>query len=161
MVGFPFFEIVDSSDDNATFQETQPEETTNTGNDFKLSRSSRNVGPPQIYDKRFYIGIVVETDYKPGPATNPISLDCNDRSGFPSGNINENPSDDPTPIFSIQSAESTVFSPNSSSTDPLSLSSTDQSLRDAAISFDDFIVFDSEIFNAELQKFMEGNKPKN
>ena len=34
-VDFPIFEIVESSDENATVRETQPKETINTGNDFK------------------------------------------------------------------------------------------------------------------------------
>ena len=160
-VDLPIFEIVDSSDDNATVKETQPEETINTGNGFKLRRSSRNVGPLQFYGKRFYIDIIDETDYKPGSARNPISFDDNDRSGLTSGNINRNPSDKQTPIFSIQSAEKTACSPNFSLSEPLSLSSTDKSLRDAVNSFDDFIDVDNEFFNAELAKFMEGNKPKN
>ena len=161
LVDFPIFEIVDSSDDNATVEETQPEETINTGNDFKLRRSSRNVGPTHFYGKRFYKDIIDETDYKLGSARNPIPLVDNNRSGLTSGNINRNPTDKQTPIFSIQSVENTACLITSSLSDPLSLSSTDQSLRDAVNSFDDFIDFDNENFDAELEKFMEGNKPNN
>ena len=157
-VDFPIFEVFDTSDDNATTQETQPEETTTTGNDFKLRRSSRNVVPPQFYGKSLYIDIIDETDNQPGSAQNPISLDDNDRSGFTTVNINENSSEKPTPIFSIHTLENTAGSPNSSSTDSLSMSSTDQSLRDAVNNFDDFIDFDSKIFKAELEKCMEGDK---
>ena len=95
-VNFPIFEIVDSSDDNATNRETQPEEITITGNDFKLGRSIRNVGPPQFYGKNLYIDVIDETDNQPESAQNPISLDDNDRSGFTTVNINENPSDNPS-----------------------------------------------------------------
>ena len=42
-VDFPIFEIADSSDDNATTRDNQAEETTISGNDFNLRRSSRNV----------------------------------------------------------------------------------------------------------------------
>ena len=51
-VDFPNYEIVDSSDDNATTQGPRSEEITTTGNELKLRRSSRNLGPPQFYGKR-------------------------------------------------------------------------------------------------------------
>ena len=45
-VEFPVFEIEDSSDEIATSEERHPKEITITGNEFKLRRSSPNVGPP-------------------------------------------------------------------------------------------------------------------
>ena len=108
LVDFPIFEIVDSSDDNAITQEIQPGETTITGNDLKLRRSSRNVGPPQFYGERLYIDIIDESDNQPGSAQKPICLDDNDRSGFTTVTIAKNSSDNSTPIFSIQSAENTA-----------------------------------------------------
>ena len=43
------YEIFDSSHDNAATQGPRSEEIITTGTDFKLRRSSRNVGPPQFY----------------------------------------------------------------------------------------------------------------
>ena len=102
-VDFPIYEIVDSSDDNATIQGTRPEEISTTGNDLKLRRSSRNVGPPQFYGKRFYIDIIDDRDNQPGSALNPISLDGNTTT-----TTTQIPSDKKTPIFSIHSAETTA-----------------------------------------------------
>ena len=151
---------MDFSDDNATIKDSQPKETTITGNDFKLRCSSRNVGPPQFYGKRLYIDIIDENDNQPSSSKNCIYLDENDSPDSSSTNITKYPSDIQTPIFNIQSEENTSGSANSSSTDPISLAFTDQSLRVAVISFEDFIDLDSEIFNAELEKFMEGDKYK-
>ena len=53
LVDFPIYDIVDSSDDNATTQGLRSEEISTSGNEFKLRRSSRNVGPPQFCGKRF------------------------------------------------------------------------------------------------------------
>ena len=102
-VDFPIYEIVDSSDDNATIQGTGPEEISTTGNDLKLRRSSRNVGSPQFYGKRFYIDIIDDRDNQPGSALNPISLDGNTTT-----TTTQIPSDKKTPIFSIHSAETTA-----------------------------------------------------
>ena len=71
-IEFPVFEIKDSSDENAITEERHPKETIITGNDFKLRRSSRNVGPPQFYGKRLYIDIIDENENQPGSAKNPI-----------------------------------------------------------------------------------------
>ena len=43
------------------------------------------------------------------------------------------------------------------SPDQFSTASTDDSLRDAVNCFENYIDLDSEIFNAELEKFMEGD----
>ena len=50
-VDFPIYEIVDSSDNNATTQEPRLEYLSTTGSEFKLRRSGRNVGPPQFDGK--------------------------------------------------------------------------------------------------------------
>ena len=144
------FEIADSSDDNATTKDIQLKETTITGNDFNLRRSSRNVGPPQFYGKRLHIDIIDENDNQPGSTKNPKPLDENDSSGSSSSNITRNPSYIQTPIVNIQSEEGTPGLANSSSSDPIFPISTDESLRDAVNSFDNFIVLDSEIFNANF-----------
>ena len=70
-VEFPIFEIEDSSDENVITKESHPKETTITGNDFKLRRSSRNVGPPQLYGKSWYIDIIDENDNQPGSSKTP------------------------------------------------------------------------------------------
>ena len=124
-VGFPIFEIADSSDDNATTKDIHPKVTTITGNDFIVRRSSRNVGPSQFYGKRLYIDIIDENDNQPGSSKNPIPLDEKDSSGSSPPNSTKNPSDIQTPIFNIQSEESTPGSTISSSSDPIALISTD------------------------------------
>ena len=156
-VEFPIFEIEDSSDENTNTEERHPKETIITGNDFKLRRSSRNVEPLQFYGKRLYIDIIDEKENQPGSAKNPIPLDENDSSGSFTQINTKNPSDIQTPIFDIQSEECTSGSVISSSSEQISLISTDESLRDAVNSFDNYIDLDSEIFNAELEKFMDGD----
>ena len=73
LVECPVFEIEDSSDEITISEERHPKEINITGNDFKLRRSSRNVGPPQFYGKRYYIDIIDEIENQPGSANNPIS----------------------------------------------------------------------------------------
>ena len=82
-VDFPVFEIEDSSDEIGTSEERHPKETTTTGNELILRRSSRNVGPPQFYGKQYYIDIIDELENQPGSAINPISLDEDDNSSSP------------------------------------------------------------------------------
>ena len=154
---FPIFEIEDSSDENVITKESHPKETTITGNDFKLRRSSRNVGPPQFYGKRLYIDNIDENDNQLGSSKNPIPLGEKDSSGSPPPISTKNPSDIQTPTFDIQSEECTSGLAISSSSEQISLIPTDESLRDAVNSFDNYIDLDSEIFNAELEKFMDGN----
>ena len=155
-VEFLVFEIEDSSEENVDTEERHPKETIINGNDFKLRRSSRNVGPPKFYGKRFYIDIIDEIENHPGSAKNPIPLDENNSSDTLTQTITRNPSDIQIPIFDIQSDEATSDSVISSSSDQISVISTDESLRDAVNSFDNYIDLDSEVFNAELEKFMEG-----
>ena len=135
-IDFPIFEIENSSYENVIFKESHPKETAITGTDFKLGRSSRNVGPPQFYGKRLYIDILDENDNQPGSSKKPIPLDENDRSGSPPPISTKNPSDIQTPTFDIQSEECTSGSAISSSSEQISLTSTDESLRDVVISFD-------------------------
>ena len=156
-VEFSIFEIVDSSNENAITEERLPKETIITGDYFKLRRSSRNVGPLHFYGKRLYTDIIDENENQPGSAKNPTPLDKNESSGSSTQIITKNPSDIQTPIFDIQSEECTSGSVISSSSEKISLISTDESLKDAVKSFDNYIDLDSEIFNAELEKFMEGD----
>ena len=101
-VEFPVYEIEDSSDEITITEERHLKENTITGNDFKLRRSSRNIGPPQFYGKRFYIDIIDEIENQPGSANNPISLDEGYSSGSFTQTIRENPSDNQAHICDIQ-----------------------------------------------------------
>ena len=156
-VEFPVFEIEDFSDEITISEERHPKEITITGNDFKLRRSSRNVGPSQFYGKRCYLDIIDEIENQPGSANNPISLDEGDSSGSFTQTIRENPSDNQAHICDIQPEDRAPGPACSPSSDQISIASTDESLRDAVNSFDNYIDLDSEIFNAELEKFMEGD----
>ena len=156
-VEFPVFEREDSSNESANSEERHPKEITTTGNDFKLRRSSRNVGPPQFYGKRYYIEIIDECENQPGSANNPISLDEGDSSGFPTLTFRENPSENQTHICDTLPEDRAPGPAYPSSPDQFSIASTDESLRDAVNNFDNYIDLDSEIFNAELEKFMEGD----
>ena len=52
---FPLYEIVDSADDSTP----TPVSSNKPGNDPPIiRRSSRNVGPPKFYDKRYFIDVV-------------------------------------------------------------------------------------------------------
>ena len=156
-VEFPVFEIEDSSNESATSEEKHPKEITITGNEFKLRRSSRNVGPPQFYGKRYYIDVTDEFQNQPGSANNPISLDEGDSSGSPTLTFRENPSENQTHICDTLPEDRAPGPAYPSSPDQFSIASTDESLRDAVNSFDNYIDLDSEIFNAELEKFVEGD----
>ena len=157
LVEFPVFETEDSSDEITITEERHPKDNTITGNDFKLRHSCRNVGPPQFYGKRFYIDFIDEIENQPGSANNPISLDEGDSSGSFTQTIRENPWDNKAHIYDIQPDDRAPGPACSPSSDQISIASTDESLRDAVNSFDNYIDLESEIFNAELEKFMEGD----
>ena len=156
-VDFPVFEIEDSSDEIGTSEERHPKETTTTGNELILRRSSRNVGPPQFYGKRYYIDIIDELENQPGSAINPISLDVDDNSSSPTQTFRENPLNNQTHICNTLPEDSTPDLAYTQSPDQFSIASTDGSLRDAVNCFENYIDLDSEIFNAELEKVMEGD----
>ena len=143
-VEFPVFEIEDSSNESANSEERHPKEITTTGNEFKLRRSSRNVGPPQFYGKRYYIDIIDECENQPGSANNPISLDEGDSSGFPTLTFRENPSENQTHICGTLPEDRAPGPAYPSSPDQFSIASTDESLRDAVNNFDNYIDLDSE-----------------
>ena len=138
-IEFPVFEIEDTSDENAITEERHPKEIIITGNDFKLRRSNRNVGPPQFYGKRLYIDIIDENENQPSSAKNPIPLDENDSSGTITQTITRKPSDMQTPIFDIQSEDCTSDSVISSSSDQIFIISTCKSLSGAVKSLDNYI----------------------
>ena len=69
---FPVYEIVDSADETTPATGLQ----TNPGNVSPIiHRSSRNVGPPKFYGKRFLIDVVDLPQATSGSASNPIILD--------------------------------------------------------------------------------------
>ena len=135
--------------------------TTNSGNEFKLRRSSRKIGAPQFYGKRLNIDIIDVKDDQPGSALNPISLDEDEQTGSIANFNIQIPSDKKTPLYTIHSAENQASASDSSSLDSFSLSSTDQSLREAVNSYNEVDDLDSELFNAELEKFIEDEKLPN
>ena len=130
-VEFPVYEIEDSSDEITITEKRHPKENTITGNDFKLRRSSQNIGPPQFYGKRFYIDIIDEIENQPGSANNPISLDEGDSSDSFTQTIRKKPSDNQAHICDIQHEDRAPGPACSPSSDQISIASTDESLRDA------------------------------
>ena len=128
-VDFPVFEIEDSSDEIGTSEDRHPKEINTTD----------------------------ELENQPGSAINPISLDEDDSSSSPTQTFRENPLDNQTNICNTLPEDSTPDLPYTQSPDRFSIASTDDSLRDAVNCFENYIDLDSEIFNAELEKFMEGD----
>ena len=133
-VNFPIYEIVDSSDEALP----KPKSTLKPGNEPPVRRSNRNMGPPKFYGKRY---VVDESQVASGTALNPIALD-NNISDYSDLTHLETPLD----IVTIQS--------DHSSPDLHLSSSTDESLRIPVDNFDDNADLDSELFNAELENFI-------
>ena len=72
MTDFPVYEIVDSADN--TTPTIDP--SNKRGNDPRIIRSSsRNVGPPNFYGKRFFIDVVDLPQATSGSASNPIVVE--------------------------------------------------------------------------------------
>ena len=139
LTDFPVYEIVDTADESTptTVPSTKP------GNDPRFIRcSSRNVGPPKLYCKRSFIDVVDSPRVTSGSASNPIELE--------NGNTNEqdfNNSGTPLELVTIDS--------DPSSPEQICTSSTDESLRMAVDNFDDQSELDTELFNAELENFLD------
>ena len=134
---FPVYEIVDSADDSTptTVPSNKP------GNDPPIiRRSSRNVGPPKCYGKRYFIDVVYLPQEISGSASNPIVIEIDD--------INQQE------VNNSQTApELVTIDSDSPSPDQISTSSTDESLRMAIDNFEDQSELDSELFKAELKNF--------
>ena len=64
-VNFPIYEIVDSSD-GATSNH-QP--SLNSRSEPLLRQSKRNVGPPKIYDKLYFIDVIDQLEETSGSAS--------------------------------------------------------------------------------------------
>ena len=105
-----------------------------------------------------YTDIIESKDDQPDSASNPIPIDSNEQTVSDKKIHTPIPSDKRTPIFTIQSPKNSANASDSSSTDTISLSSTDQSLREALNSFNELEDLDSELFNAELESFIEEEK---
>ena len=74
LTDFPFYEIVDSADDSTPT--TVP--STKLGNDPPIiRRSSRNVGPPKLYCKKFFIDVDL-SQATSGSASNPVVIEIDD-----------------------------------------------------------------------------------
>ena len=120
---FPVYEIVDSSHETAPATGLQ----TNPGNVSPINRrSSKNVGPPKFYGKKFSIGFVDLPQATSGSASKPIILENghSDKRDY----IN---SKTPLEIVTIDSESST--------SEKISSSSTGESLRMAIDNFVNFL----------------------
>ena len=136
---FPVYEIVDSADDSTQ----TPASSNKPGNDPPIiRRSSRNVGPPKLYSQRYFIDVVDFPQETSCSASNTIVIKIEDY-------IIQDASDTPTP------AELVIIDSDSPSPDQIFTSSTDESLRMAIDNFGDHSELDSELFNAELENFLD------
>ena len=137
---FPVYEINDSSDECTVL--TDP--TTKSGKITPtVRRSGRNVGPPKFYGKRYFIDAVDNIQETSGSATDPIVIEIEE----PHTSDNKT-----TP------AELIVLDSSSSSSNQISTSSTDESLRMELENFGDHSDLDSELFNKELENFLNDYK---
>ena len=135
---FPVYESVDSSDETTPATGLQ----TNPGNVSPIiRRSSRNVGPPKFYGKRFFIDVVDLPQATSGLASNPIILE----NGHSDKRDHIN-SETPLEIVTINSESSTP--------EQISSSSTDESLSMAVDNFEEQSELDNEFFNLELENFI-------
>ena len=135
---FPVNEIVESADDSSTTLDS----SNKSGNDPPtIRRSSRNVGPLKFYGQRYFIDVVDLPQETCGSADNPIVLEIKD-------NINHGPIDTTTP------AELLIIDLDSPSPDQMSTSSTDESLKMAVENFGEHSELENELFNTELENFL-------
>ena len=139
MTDFPVYEIVDSADDitPTTVPSTKP------GNDPPIiRRSSRNVEPPKIYGKRFFVDVVDLPQATSGSASNPIVLE----NGY-TNKQEFNNSGTPLEIVTIDS--------DPSSPEQISTSSTDEPLRMTIDNFEEKSELDNELLKAELENVLD------
>ena len=115
LVNFFIYEIVDSSDEAPSNQQTS--RTPGNDNNPLLRRSFRNVGPPKFYGKKYFMDVIGQFHETSGSASNPIVWDNISYNEPQALLLHETPSDDLTII------SDTKLSCNSSP------SSTDVSLR--------------------------------
>ena len=138
---FPVYEISDSTDECAIPNSPAviPGKISPT-----IRRSSRNVGPPKFYGQLYFIDAVESVQEASGSAAEPIVIEIEK----PHETINK-----------TNQAELIVLDSNSSSSsDQMSTSSTDESLRMEIANFGDHSDLDSELFNTELENFLKDYK---
>ena len=130
------YEISDSTDECAI----PPNPTTLSGKiPPTIRRSSRNVGPPKFYDQHYFIDAVENVQEASGSAADPIVIEIEE---------SHETNNKTTP------AELIVLDSNPTSSDQMSTSSTDESLRMEVENFGDHSDLDSELFNTELENFL-------
>ena len=138
---FPVYEISDSTDECTISNSPAiiPGKIPAT-----IRRSSRNVGPPKFYGQRYFIDAVESVQEASGSAAEPIVLEIEE----PHETINKT---NPAELIVLDSD-------SSSSSDQMSNSSTDESLRMEIANFGDHSDLDSELFNTELENFLKDYK---
>ena len=134
-INFPVYEISDSTDECAISNSPAiiPGKIPAT-----IRRSSRNVGPPKFYGKRYFIDAVESVQEASGSAAEPIVLEIEE----PHETINRT---NPAELIVLDS-------------DQMSNSSTDESLRMEIANFGEHSDLDSELFNTELENFLKDYK---
>ena len=129
---------MDSSDEAVPTTISSPK----LGNDPPIIRhSTRNVGPPKFYGTRYFIDVVDLPQVTSDLASSPIIL-----GKHGSEKLETTHKEAPLELVTV---ESDSYSPDQNTS-----SSTDESLRIAVDNFDDFTELDSELFNAELETFI-------
>ena len=129
---------MDSSDEaiSATKPSTKAEKVSPI-----IRRSSRNEGPPNFYGKRFFLDVVVLPQATSGSVSNPIILENCDI-------------DKRDCINSKIPLENVTIESESSTPEQTSFLSQDKSLRMAIDNFEEQSELDSELFNTELENFL-------
>ena len=135
---FPVYEIIDSADEC-----TPPLNPTNVPGIVlpTIRRSSRNVGPPKFYGQIYFIDAVGKSQKASGSAADPIVIEIDDIITHETDN-------------NTAPAELILLDSNSQSPDQTSTPSTNESLRMEVENFEDHSELDSELFNAELENFL-------
>ena len=129
------YEIIDSTDECAI----PPNPTILSGKiPPTIRRSIRNVGPPKFYGQRYFIDAVENVQEASGSAADPIVIEIEE-----SHETNKKT----TP------AELIVLYSNPTSSDQMSTSSTDESLRMEVENFGDHSDLDSEFLILNLKTF--------
>ena len=135
---FPVYEINESADEC-----TPPLNPTSIPGKVlpTIRRSSRNVGPPKFYGQRYFIDAVENSQEAFGSAADPIVIEIDDTITHETEN-------------NTAPAELILLDSDSPSPDQTSTPSTDESLKMEVENFGDHSELDSELFNAELENFL-------
>ena len=106
-----------------------------------IRHSSRNVGSPTFYGRRYFRDAVDKSQEASGSAADPIVIEIDDITTHETVN-------------NTAPAELILLDSNLPSPDQTSTPSTDESLRMEVENFGDPSELDSELFNAELENFL-------